>query len=70
MVVASSLTFTVEVDYTNRSIVNDRFAAWTATVVLFAETDQEAMLVAAQMVIGSISANWMVVATRVVDCIA
>lgn len=66
----SALTFSVEVDYTDRAIVDGRFRVMTVDVEVLAETDVEASLVAAQMVIGMISADSMVVATRIVGVVA
>ncbi len=62
------LTFTVEVDFTDRRRhPAGGFVTATAFVEVMADTDTDATLTAAQMVGGSIPADFMVTATRITD---
>ena len=64
------LTFTVEVDFTDRRRNASGFVTSTGFVSVLAMTDTDATLTAAQMVDGMLPADSMVTATRITDIAA
>lgn len=66
------LTYTVQVDFTDRSRNADRtFVTSTRTVTVLADNDTEATLVATQLVTAlRADLDGMPVASRILDCLA
>lgn len=65
------LTFTVEVDFTDRRRhPAGGFVTSTAFVTVLTDTDTDATLAAAHIVAGTIPVDFMVTATRITDIIA
>ncbi len=68
---STELTFTVEVSYTDRTHkAGGGFNERLTTLSIFADTDHEATLTAAQMVDCTIPDAWMVIGTEVTEVFA
>lgn len=64
------LTFTIEVDFTDRRRNAAGFVTSTGFVSVLAATDTEATLTAVHMTCAFLPADFMVTATRITDIIA
>ena len=63
------LIFTVDVDYTDRTIANGRFNQGTVQASVAADTDVNAQILAAQFATALLQPDDMVIATRIVDVV-